>query len=169
MAMESGQNVKSDYDVLEAIQTQLRTITNLDENNCYIIAEPVFLPGMYPGDQFVQIAPGNAIDKQAIAGNGVVQAEVRIAIYKRLLVDRAGQESELIADATNGILTLVETIQNKLTQNYLVGRLVIPMVPLRREVGGGVPAQQSGWARIDRLFMYSHRVTFSAQQQASPP
>lgn len=63
----------------------------------------------------------------------------------------------------NGIMVLSETIHNKLTQNFLKARLVIPLRPKRREPGSQLPANHTGWTRVDRLYDYTHRETFSAQ------
>ena len=161
--MNSGNQAVKELAVLNEIVTQLQTIAGLQSNNCYMVAEAVFMGGGWPGDQYVQVTPGIAIDSYAEQGRGYKTAEVRIAIWSRLLTDRPYQDGQKLANATTGLMVLVDTVQNKLTQNFLDGKLVRPLTPKRREPRAGVPAQQTGWARVDRIFAYSHRETFSAQ------
>lgn len=161
-----GQTITTPEAVLAEIVAQLRTVSGLNEGNCYLIAQPMFVGVNYGGDHYVQVCPGSAIDKLTAEGEGFTVDNLRIVVFKRLMTDMIDQDTQKLTDATNGVLKLVRDITDKLTQNFLRGLLVVPLKPLRREMGG-VPDSFSGWARIDRVFDMAYRINYSAPQSLS--
>lgn len=155
-----GQVVTNDSAVLREIVSELITIDGLNTGNVFISAEPIFLASAYPGDQYVEVVPGGALDVLSKAGDGYIRADFRIIVFKRLLLDIKRQDTELIASASLGLFALVQTITDKLTQNYLK-LLVVPLRPIRRTSASSGPVIGAGWSSTERVFEATYLGTFS--------
>ncbi len=155
-----GQSITTPEDVLVAALGELRTYDGLNDGNCYIVDEPVFPSSPSPGDTIVQLSIGGGIDALSAQGDGLSKDEVRLTVFKRLLTDQDGQDTERITSESLGVLSLMRGIAEKLTNNFLPGGiLLVPFRPLRREKGSG-PGGPLGWARADRVFEVIYRVNY---------
>lgn len=163
-----GQAVTNDSAVLNEIVDELRTVTGLGSSTVFISAEPIFLTTSYPGQQYVEVVPGGALDELSKAGAGYIRADFRIITFKRLLIDMKKQDTKRIADASLGLFKLVQDITDKLTQNFLAGLLVVPLRPVRRTSASSGPIIGAGWASVERVFEATYRGTFSDPSNLVP-
>ena len=159
-----GNVVTSTEEVLNEIVAQLATVEGLNTGNVWISAVPFFLQVSIPGDQYVQVVPGAAIDSYAGEGIGYTADQVKIVVFKRLLLDMAQQDTQKIANASVGILQLVQLITNKLTQNFLNAKLTSPLLPMRRDAANSAPVEAMGWVSMERVFQMRYLIDFSAPQ-----
>lgn len=162
-----GQQITTDLAVLNAVLFQIRQVSSISSVTSWISATPVFLGTDYPGDFYVQVVPGSSVDEHSRQGSGYIAAEITVVSFKRLLLDQAEQETELIASATVGLLTVVQDIYDRLTNNFLKGLLTVPMRPTRRGPALAGPIAGSGWASIERRFEAKYRVAFPDIQETT--
>lgn len=153
--------------ILNQIVTELRAITGLNEATVFICAIPLFLEDA-PGDEYMEVVPGAAIDVQAKQATGRLQDSFTVCIFKRLFSDQEGRDTQRIADATNGILALVDSVQSKLIASYCKGLALVPILPERREAAERNPQDPAdGWIMIKRTFRVEYLYTFPSAQSTS--
>lgn len=160
----TGQQVTTDLAVLNEVLFQIKQITGISEANAWISATPLFLGTTYPGDLYIQVVPGVAVDELSKMGEGYNAAEITIICFKKLLLDRAQRDTKLIAEASIGLLKVVQNVSDRLTNNFLRGLLTVPMRPVRRGPASAAPAA-TGWASIERRYQAKYRVVYPAPQQ----
>lgn len=156
-----GQTPTDLLTVLAAIVAKVELVVG--EGNVWISAEPIFLGVSYPGDLYVEVVPGTGTDDKSRSGFGLVLDQVQIVVYKRLFTDLPEQHTQLLADASVGLLKTVKDITNKLTQNFLDGLLLVPLYPVRRDPSS-IPLGSMGWASVTRLFNMKYVENFSSPQ-----
>lgn len=160
-----GQQITTDLAVLNEVLFQLEQIAEISKATAWISATPLFLGTSYTGDFYIQIVPGVAIDEHSRQGSGYTAAEITVVCFKKLLVDRAQRDTKRIAEASIGLLKIVQDISDRLTNNFLRGLLTVPMRPTRRGPASAGPIAGTGWASIERRFEGKYRVVYPAPQQ----
>lgn len=152
--------------ILNGIVDVLTSVQGLSQSSVFIAADLIWLDAP-PGDQYVEIIPGAAIDTQAEQQMGVLQDLITVAVFKRIYSDQAQRDTARIADASRGLLALVATIESALINNYLKGLCLLPVLPEHREAPERAPVELQGWVAIRRVFKLTYQYDFPLPQNQS--
>jgi hypothetical protein len=153
--------------ILNQIVKELRTITGMNEYTVFVCAIPLFLEAP-PGDTYIEVVPGAAIDLQAKQGTGRLQDGFTVCVFRRLFTDQEGRDTERIANASLGILATVAAIEQKLIASYCKGLALVPVLPERREACERNPQDPAdGWVMMKRAFRVEYLYSFPAAQSTS--
>lgn len=150
----------SETAVLNQVVTELRTITDANVGNVFIAAQSIWLSEP-PGDFYIEVIPGVALDKWGKQAGGWIRDSFTVAVFKRVVLDQTDQDTVKIADASLGLLALVATVQTKLIESFLAGLALVPVLPDRREAGERNPDDPyDGWVMMRRTFNVEYLYAF---------
>jgi hypothetical protein len=153
--------------ILNQVVAELQTLNDANAGNVFIAAQTVWLAEP-PGDFYLEVIPGVAIDKWAKQGNGWIKDSFTVCVFKRLIVDMQDQDTAKIADASVGLLKLIDDVQTKLTLSYLAGKALVPILPERREAGERNPDDPyDGWIMMRRTFVVEYLYAVPALHSTS--
>ena len=157
----------SETAILNQTVAELQAITGMNAGTVFIAAIPLFLESP-PGDVYMEVVPGAAIDAQAKQGTGRTEDAFTVCIFKRLFSDEAGRDSARIADATQGLLAVVASVEAHIVASYLKGLALVPVLPDRREAAERNPADPAdGWICIKRVFKVEYLWSMPSAQSTS--
>lgn len=160
-----GNSPTTDAAVLRAMVNKINDATSIPDQTAYVVAEPIFMGVAYTGDQYVQVVPGAAVDRIGTGNTrGLIETEVRAVVYKRLFLDSADIQTELITNASIGLLQLVGDVDGQLINSMLDGLIVQPIVPVRRAPVVKPPVFNSGWSSVERFYTLKYVVSYPAIQ-----
>jgi hypothetical protein len=157
----------SETAILGQIVTELQAITGLNAGTVFIAAIPLFLEAP-PGDQYLEVVPGAALDVQAKQGTGHMADTFTVCVFRRLWSDEAGRDTARIADSTRGLLALIDAVDAKMIASYLKGLALVPILPERREAGERNPQDPAdGWIMMKRQYKVEYLYSFPSAQSTS--
>ena len=162
-----GQSATDEIEIYEAVITRLVEVEGLSRGNVFLSAEAVYLGGDYPGDLYVEVVPGAGVDDPANAPHGVIEDTIRVVIFRRLLVDMPEQDTQRIMHRSHGVFVLVKKIHEIMQNCYLGGRLVLPLIAIRRSPNNVIPVNSDGWISIDRTYRCRYRIGFPDPQEVA--
>ena len=142
--------------ILNQIVNEITTLVSGNAGNVFIAAQAVWLSEP-PGDFYIEVIPGVALENWMKQGNGWLKDSFTVAIFKRILSDQTDQDTIKIADASVGLLNLVATVGGLVTSK-LAGLALNPVLAQRREAGERNPDDPyDGWIMMRRQFIVEYR------------
>lgn len=143
-------------------------VTGLHAGNCAINAAVTWLGNAYPGDLYVQVVPGAAMDISADHAVGRVKHSFTVAVFWRLYNDQSGQDTLRLADSTRGLLQFIVGVNNAIINSALNSLANVPVKPDRTEQAEHDPVDiADGWVMVRRVFTVTYLYNFPATQDIS--
>lgn len=110
--------------VLDAVIKRLREQLSLSDSTCFLCLSDDVTPKT-TSDVFLTVSPdGGEFDQGHFDGGGdeqlTVEGGVRVTIHSTLKLDRTGHDSELLSNASRGVLSVMHEVLRALTGHDLV-------------------------------------------------
>lgn len=156
----------SETAIINQIVAELRTLPDANDMNVFLSAVVEWLDTP-PGDWYVEIIPGVAQDRGTKEEVGMVDDSFTVCLFWRLYADPAQRDTIRIADASLGALQFVRRIEDKLTNSFLAGLALVPILPNRRDSFERAPLELPGWVMVRRAFTFSWLWSFPSRQSVS--
>jgi hypothetical protein len=99
--------------IWEAILLRLQTQLVLNARQCYLVADPNYVPSLpVGGDYFVTVAggEGNFIEGEQIPSNCTEETVVTVSAYTRIKTDSTGHDGYLLLDDVRGLKAIKKKI-----------------------------------------------------------
>lgn len=151
--------------ILNQIVKELQTVTGFGTATVFLSVRPLFLASP-PGDRYIEVVPGVAQDENTRHTIGEMNDSFSVCVYQRWLGDQDQRDTAKIADTSAGILATVAAVETKLTNSFLAGLALVPVVPRRRDAAAD-DLHRPGWVMIQRHFMLKYRYAYPAAQSLS--
>lgn len=159
--------ITDEISIINQVLAELRTLDDANEANVFLAAYPIWLP-MPPGDWYIELVMGVGQDKAAKHPIGWMLDSFSVCIFRRLLVDQSDYDTKRIADESLGVLRMVLDVQTKLTESFLAGMALVPVLPDRRESGERNPEDPyDGWVMMRRTFRLEYLYAFPGPHSTS--
>lgn len=152
--------------VYQQVMTELKLVDGFNDANVMMRVRPVFLTNP-PGDQYVQVVTGTAIEKQARSYLGYCTDQITIAVFKRLLTDQAERDTQKITNDAVGLMKLMGAVESAMINTKLAGLLTATMCPVRTDAPEESGIEADGWVMMRRTFDMQHQYDFPAEQSIS--
>lgn len=110
--------------VLDAVVKRLRDQLSLNESTCFLSLTPD-VPVKTASDVYLTVSPdGGEFDQAAFDGGGdqqlTAETGVRVTVVSTLKLDRTGHDSELVSNASRGVLAVMHDVLRALTGHDLL-------------------------------------------------
>lgn len=114
--------------IISGLVSVIESNATFSEADVFAVASPAFMDEP-PGTLYVQVVPGNQTNEEGAQGWGKAVFNVSVCVFTQMVVDRQQDQVTALSNASNGLMSYIDTLDSIVLANTLGGILASPFWP----------------------------------------